>query len=199
MLNICLKYVKPIEIINFFQTNNLSLDTRFTYDAKFWELKSSVLNYTLSIFPNAIITGMNIDVDDNVNIRCDNVMHLEINGKSLKSFGSHCQLTKRMLCRYINVISVSIKKFSIWNNDAFSTLDGCQKLRYLNVSFCISLLVLGRCANIKYLDMRGCNYRITNVKILLKLCSSEELIVSDDSGYNGSGGNLFHEAICSQQ
>lgn len=136
VLNVCLKYVEPYSLANFFLINNLSHKLRFTYDVRFWRINCDHLNRILCIFSNAIIIGLNLNYTfcDGF-MQCENVVHLEIDGMYRNKMDQIVcsELTKQIMEQYVNVTSIVVRNCIIREHNIFRI---CKKLKDVCFSNC---------------------------------------------------------------
>lgn len=63
--NIILKYIHPKSLIPFFITHSLNFNTKFIFDAQYYELNICTANMIFGMFPNIILNGIHIIQIDN--------------------------------------------------------------------------------------------------------------------------------------
>lgn len=140
ILNTILKYIKPNHLQSFFKKSNIDFSTRFTYNAKPYNLTVNQINQAFSKFPHIIIPSLTIHILqynenlDNLKISTEPLLHLTL----ISRLGDNCNPSRRsslsiFLKKCPLLVSLIIKGICINNLNLANTL---FKLRELEIHDC---------------------------------------------------------------
>lgn len=178
IINIICTYVEPYSLINFFDTHDINLNTRFKYNAYPHELTISSINLAFTKFSNIILTNLSVIIDDDniiSHLSLNHLTNLKITSKERRSLIHH------FFDECYNLRSLTIERMKLYD---LEFLTKYKKLKFIKFISCYwrdltNINVLSHLPNLCAVNFGGCDMTPHDLEVLSQCPNLKTLTMSN--------------------